>query len=526
MLSEKKIKNLKKKSTSKKVGKIFKNFLLTCVLLIFFVSVYFIAYFFSQEGWGIFSFDNIAEPVITISQEDERGDELVLVDSGLPAEVVVLPGKELPEEKDDSSSSADSDSNKNNSSSLEIVSEEVVDKKPPNIVDPSLIFGTFFDSFSSDVLINQDKTTVYYDKPAAAVFLTPDYEWRELSPADKIVAEHQDNFPAEANNFNGPYLDRRCLGADCLEQRRNDLYYNDRRLKLPAETDNYEILAVSITSLSNRWLVGFTLKDGSAYRGMAFYFDGYYFSPLITDATDIQITSSYFGLIGGGGDDNDFLLIYGGYKGIAYRIRERQAFDISRFFEVRVMRNGFKAEVVRVDRNGDVGWYVYSSTLSRPRLIKLWENGSGKIVGQAIFTHRLSGDYVIFKLLDSNEERNTLLAKSSVGGSYHWHVFDDRGFDNNRENILEFKPISRGTNISLKKIAYSKLGLDEKGLASAKFLFSANGQDWVEISAGKNIDFPVLDIKQFFLKLVFAVPDNKFHSPFLADILFDYYYQK
>jgi len=391
--------------------------------------------------------------------------------------------------------------------------------------EPTLIFGSFFDTFSSSAGINLSKTNLYHDETAAAVFYAPDYSWQ---PAAATPFSAADNLPA-FNNFTGPYTDRRCLAADCLKQTGNELSYNGQALALPAGIKAADIAAVSLGSLTKRWLIGFTLHDGDKYRGEVFYFDGATFTPLLTPA---PILSSYFGLFGFGGEEDDFLVIYGAYEGIAYHVQGEAVTDISKFFSIRVMQeNGFKAEVIRTAAGSNINWYVFSATLNRPEFIKLWQNRTPEIVGETIFTNFFTAgdESAFFKLTAAKADRIILAAKIKNNNAYSEYVFTDRGFKNNRPGVLVFNPIAHDGATSsgaIKKIAASRLDLDAGSAPLAKFLFSADGQKWQVIPAGQNVDFLTPAVKQFFLQVTWPAFADKFYSPFLEAVLFDYYCRK
>jgi hypothetical protein len=430
---------------------------------------------------------------------------------------------------------------------------------PPNVLDPSLIFGTFFDTFSGVGFIDQEKTTMYRDRLAAAMFFRPDYSF-ELS--DNVSIEDQEYF--QSVNVNDSSLnaaevisDKRCLKTDCLEQKGQKLYYNGESLVWPEELEGLKVVAVSIGALTDNFLIGFTVKDsepaGNAsntssdvsnndvgtsalkvsenkdrYRGLVFYFDGQEFTLLKTPE---PIISPYFGFFGFGGEEADFLVIYGAYKGIAYRFQDSQVKDISRFFDIRIMGGGFKAEAIKAGEGERTTWYVFSLTAGQPRLIKLWQNRTPEIVGEASFDTLFSADVssAIFKLKKVDNSAIVLLANIKKKNQEEWRFFADRGFYNSQSGVILFKPVFQGLvpeTITIKKLAVARLDLDSPSATAVKFLFSPDGQNWQVIPAGKNVDFNISPLDNFFLRIVFPDFSDKFYSPFLASALFDYYYQK
>jgi hypothetical protein len=313
-----------------------------------------------------------------------------------------------------------------------------------------------------------------------------------------------------------------------LEQKGNDLFYNGRALPLPADIKVADIAAVSIGALTRRWLIGLTLKDGQNYRGRIFYFNGQKFIELITPE---PIKSAYFGLFGFGGEEDDFLLIYGAYRGIAYRVRGDKLTDISKFFGIRLLGNGFKAEIIKAVYRNNVNWYIYSSTLDRPRLIKLWQNQTTEIVGETIPTDFLTGTEksAAFKLLKAKADEIIILSNiKNNNREADWRIFTDRGFKNSQFAYLTTIPIMVGgqSQIIIKKIISSDLRLDSGSKSLVKFLFSEDGQKWRDVPLGEDLDFVTPRIGRYFLKVIFSALSDKFYSPFVGSILFDYDYQK
>jgi hypothetical protein len=407
---------------------------------------------------------------------------------------------------------------------------------PANIIDPTLSFGTFFDTFSGTGFLDSAKATLYQDKIAAAIFFPPDYSWQASAAPDSNAQEYFKTL--SFNNFSDSITDRRCLKTNCLEQKNRELYYNGRLLSNPEELQDSEIAAVSIGSLTKNFLIGFTIKNAAdknatdknvaEYRGAVFSFDGQKFTPLVPPE---PIVSPYFGLFGFGGEEDDFLVIYGAYQGIAYRFQGNKIIDLSRFFDIRVMNKGFKAEVIKTSNGDNVNWYIFSSTRKRPWLIKLWQNRSAEIVGEAVFNNLFTADddSVAFKLQKVSADKIIFLANIKRKNQESYYLFTDRGFKNESPGALFFKPIYHSAAqelITIEKLALARLDLDTASLKSVKFLFSADNKHWQKIPAGKNIDFSAPPLKKFFLQVTFSGKTDKFYSPFLASALFDYYCRK
>lgn len=410
-------------------------------------------------------------------------------------------------------------------------SDDAVNKAVTPSGDKTLFFNSFFDSFASGHLIDLTSTNMYRDDLSAAVYFPPLYSY-ELASAD-IISEAKTKFSkVYLNDFLLPLniFDRRCLGGKCLEQKGKRLSFQGKALSLPKDIKASDIVGLSIGSLESRWLIGVTLKDGANYQGRVYFFDGKKYSPVILSGTSEKISSPYLGLFGFGGSESDFLIIYGAYRGQAFRLQDGKATDISEFFDFRVMATGFQPEVIRATNGRLVNWYIYSSSLERPRLIKLWQNQRGEISGEADYNDIFenNGEEAIFNLLETNADEFVLVSSVYKDDTETVKTFADRGFDNKMPGELIFNPINIEGEIIIKQLANSNLGRSEAPCLEAKFSFSPDNNNWQELPCGQNLnqEFTAPVKNSYFLRIDFSGQTEKFYSPFLSEVLFDFYYQK
>ncbi len=399
-------------------------------------------------------------------------------------------------------------------------------------------FNIFYDSFSGLGRIDTSQTSLYLNGAAAAVMFPPDFSFAPASTSTENTAglkESVENF----NEFLGPYQDERCLRRNCLSQDNLQLYYNNRKISRPAKLSKSDIKGISIGTVGNKWLVGFTTKIGDKYSGSVYYFDGKKFSSLVFPKV---ISSKYFGLFGFGGEQSDFLVIYGAYQGEAYRFRGKEVTDISKFFKIRVMKGGFKPEIIKTKKGEAVDWYVYSQTNNRPQFLKLWQNGTTEIIGEIIFdleeaqekstTNQATKDFAIsFKLKDITAKAIIFSANVKNGDQFRLYEFSDYGFKNEQGGTLTFLPISFSAEepeITLEKIKTSQITIDEASRETTRLKFSIDNQTWRDVPFGQNFSFQTAPnfFKNFRLRLDFSPLTDKFSSPFLEEFLFEYYCQK
>ncbi|MFA5154973.1 MAG: hypothetical protein WC453_00915 [Patescibacteria group bacterium] len=395
----------------------------------------------------------------------------------------------------------------------------------------SLAAAQQFGSFAySQVNFHLSGSAIRFDNETRGLSFYPDYAMSGAGSQLLGTAVQKSLQDAAANDFNGPYADRRCLGNDCLEQKDWELFYNDRYLDLPLSSSS--LTAVSIAGLQKIWLVGLTFRAGEGYRGRAFRFDGREFTEIVTPS---PITSLYPGLFGFGGEDDDFLVLYSADQGTAYRIRGgrfTEAINISRFFNIRGPLAAFKAEAIKVVNGSDTVWYIYSSTLSRPRLLKLWQNRTAEIVGSLSFDNfpGSRAKAALFRKLDvsTGQIRLAALVRDYRGGE-DWQIFSDRGFKNTKPVSLAtpaLGKLSGGAAYRIISIANSALDIDPPSQDKVKWLFSTDNKNWRTVPLGRNLEFKTATANSYFFRLDFPASGDKFFSPFISAIFFDYYFQK
>jgi hypothetical protein len=241
-----------------------------------------------------------------------------------------------------------------------------------------LIFASWSDLFSSTAALDAKGTTMYRDDAATAFLFPPDVEWKEANDQSAII-----------NN-------------QLLVAKGTILTLNGAVVNLPDAPG--EVSSVSAEVVGGRWVVGIVRKQAGKYDGYAYWYDGKAFSPIFPEGK--AFTSDYPGVWGFGGVESDFLAVYGAYEGKGYRFRNSKAtglpniVDVSWLFGVRMMKGGIEPGIVRVSSNqsslpaetlakgGIINnhptWYLFNKArTSRPVFVKLFQNGTDEIVGEA-----------------------------------------------------------------------------------------------------------------------------------------------
>ncbi len=397
--------------------------------------------------------------------------------------------------------------------------------EPP---EPVLTTGSFTDLFSSKAWVDESKTTLYHDQVANAFTFPPKFDWQKLEvqpPAEELM---------EAPGDSG---DIRCIGTTnqrCLGQRDLALYYagpgdgalfEHNSISLPAELQGKDLINLSIGSLSSKWVVGATTKNGNNYRGYVFIFDGVKFTKVTSGEGEAFLDSPYSGVFGFGGIDSDWVFVYGAYRGLAYRVKNNLATEnLSELFNIRVMQDGgFKAEVLRTkDSLGRITWYISSLTKSKPALLKLFQNNS-KISGIVDYFQSLNlgGGVESLSLQPILGSAHSFLVKLKRASGGEMWKFQDLGFDKSKKYQIYSGDILRGKGIGTENITLKSVAMSEGG-GTAIFYLSSDGINWKPVAVPNTIDFKDMEGKGVFWRAAMKPDQNPYSSIFLTRIDLEY----
>lgn len=379
--------------------------------------------------------------------------------------------------------------------------------------ESELKYDVLYDLFSGTGWIDQGKTTMYQDMMMTAFMLPPQFTFEKSS----FVS----NARFVERNVDGS--DSRCVAHKCLAQKGGTLIFDGRPLKLPAEVQQGTIVSVSIGSLSSLWPVGIVTKSGEDYSGWLFLFDGNSFRNIQREGREVFV-SRYGGTIGFGGTDADWVAVYGAYEGKGVHVRAGAITDISRFFGIRVMSGGFDPEVTRTEADNDTTWYVWNKG-GMPKLIKLFENGTGSIEGAADLSIKLaaSAPGVTTMHFAASGTPRTLEAKASDGGVEYWK-FTDQGFDNaSTREIVSASLTNRILPVKIAVIPQVELANVDNAV---DFYLSNDGADWTRVKIGEKVTFANQNGDKTYWRAVIHAPSNRYQSPYFGMIEINYAFQQ
>jgi len=335
----------------------------------------------------------------------------------------------------------------------------------PNAFTPpaseELLNGTmasFGDSFSGMAYIDSSQTNMFWDEVMTAFTFPPLYEVKKQSDCSE-----PDCGLSRAN------IDPQsvCLRAGCLRKTEDlRLFFNNKELKLPPALSGQTLSSITLFGLENSWLIGLVSGPASSERGWVYRFDGLAFSPLITNETEFQIKPRFErggGHIAFGGDDDDFLALYSGYDGSAFRFRGNSREDVSRFFGLRITDGGFRAQILKMGSGQDSIFYICSVTENKPKVIKIWSkddlNSGGALdFSPSFFRDSLTPDSILCAI--SDVAKRELSISSHKSGAYSLWRAQDRGFDNSITRQVTSINLNRKSEEKIKAAVLADVGAE------------------------------------------------------------------
>jgi len=250
-----------------------------------------------------------------------------------------------------------------------------------------------------------------------------------------------DNSDASAK----PAQEEYCLTKGCLTITGTDLNYQKKKVAWPSELKKVQIINISVYSLKSDWLVGVVYKSDNKESGRAYRFNGRSFTNLDPkNSVSLVSRTSFEGArFGFGGDDDNFMVLYGGYDLLGYQVVGGQITNLQSFFSLRLADGGFSPMVIKQTRKtgtlpAETLWYICSRTASQPRLIKLWQNGSTSVKGVLSLTETLTQQApgLASAWCRSGEAPGEVIINVSQGGTNRQLILQDNGFSQTGEYSL------------------------------------------------------------------------------------------
>lgn len=358
---------------------------------------------------------------------------------------------------------------------------------------------------------------MYLDRTATAFILPPKFEIKKIS---KIPV----NIKTDSFVFNPDGSYASCGLGKCLVVSGKEIFFAPRtelgnynqpqyKLKFP-NSNNPGITRVSASFLTSRWIIGVVFKGiEGRYHGLVYLFDGKGFSDVALDPN--LLISKYDGWLGFGGSDDEFLVDFNAADGGAYVIRSGKVDEnLSGFFNARLHDGSFMPAVIKSGGS----WYIFSGSPDRPKLLKLFSNGTFKVKGIVDLTG-LVFEKVKNAVFYPSSEPGKLFARltTQAGDEVFWQ-FQDRGFDNSKKMVVVSQNLD-SYDKPLIKAAVAEASVSLNG-AKVKFEISADGKKWREVNVGQTVEFNKGN--RLFWRAEFTPNINNLTSPFFSKIKLSY----
>lgn len=371
------------------------------------------------------------------------------------------------------------------------------------------------DLFSSTAHIDLEKTDMFLDERTTAFIFPPLYSWQKLRDCPEEDCGLANNSLVYIEN--NPEL----TTAQKIAQLPRPL---------PTEVANREIIQVASEQLASRTVVSFVVQEGDEERGLVYFLENGRYQPLITDATNEQIITKYGrggGRITVGGEDDNFLILYIGYEGKAFHYQAGKFVNVSRFFGLRVANEGFVPAIIKQGAKENSVWYVVSLSSNKPKLIKLWQNGTNSLVGSYDISDNFSAwlrENNLTPLAFSHEKKDagfSLLAQGLLGQEL-WN-FQDEGFDNTKKrtvvsvNLNKKEAFVRQAYIRSFGLALGdnlENGYEKKFSTSAQVYLGDSLTHFLPAAFGETINFSGLN-QELYWKIELAPRRDNSYSPWL-----------
>ena len=394
-------------------------------------------------------------------------------------------------------------------------------------------YDVFGDGFSNNYYVDMSNTNFHYDEQGTAFVFRPLYSKQggELCPLEYCGLAGKDKIGLSSQLSE----DKKCL----LKNPQVCLYFDGKHLVGDkGVVKDFDKLfstesptAVSIYSLENAWLVGAVWNEGGRELGRAWYFDGQTLTNLDPEGRVPFITRPSYGgsKIYFGGDKNNYVVVYAGYDLAGYQIVNNRLWDITKFFNTRLASGGFIPQIFKTDRKGETVWYICSLSAGKPKLIKMWQNGSPVIRGLVSLSDEFFSQENESAICRLEAGRLVIAAskRDSSGNGYYRFSFVDNGFDQSSNYSLKSVNLSPiiGQNGVTKMIRLDNIDACSDSTcgsiifdSNSRLTVSNDNKNWEEIVLGEDHIFSSRGNNIFWKIDSFANPLSNDYSPWFGAV--------
>ena len=390
-------------------------------------------------------------------------------------------------------------------------------------------YNVFGDGFSNSYYVDMSKTNFRYDDTATAFSFAPAYGKVDKGACSQAYC-----------SFSETPKKQYCLAKNsqlCVSWDGEKLKYNDDEVK-----DFTTLFSgcggkperVSIYSLADYWLIGAVWTENGQEVGRAWRFNG---EKLVTLDPENRVpfltrqgyngSNIYFG-----GDDGNYIVLYSGYDFAGYQIVNNTLWNITDFFNTRLADGGFTPQIIKHQQGAETVWYICSLTENKPKLIKMWQNGSKIIRGLLSLSSEFfsNGTNSVVCREGSDGYLEIATAKKNGGAiSYNKWSLVDKGFDQSHNyqavsiNLASAQGKMKMANFSGLSLCGADSCNNTSLIGSLNFGISNNGNDFFVSSFGREYLFSGSGNKLFWKLQAFPDLNKNYYSPWFGAINSVYY---
>lgn len=360
-------------------------------------------------------------------------------------------------------------------------------------VDKNFVWQSFGDNFSSSAHLNEEKTNLVLDNFANALSFPPLYD----VSVSGLCSNESCDFPAEE-----------IITKDGDFYRLINIY--------PKDLEGRKIVFSALYELEEKEVAVFIVLEGAEERVYAYFYNpgvsrSTSFVPILGPDSNLILKTQYGrggGKIAVGGSDNNFIILYIGYEGLALNYQDEKISNISRFFGLRISDGGFTPYIIKQGSGNNSLWYVLSLDADKFKFFKLWQNGTNDIAGIYDLSLELEAQLSTWQSFYAKKRTEI----SFITEDEILIDFVDEGFDNKKNRQALSLDLAKGRGL----VARARLS-DFYFSGNCQLEVSNNGDDFFAFKNKREIIFKELG-KSLFWRVNCPKSSDQEYSPWLDNI--------
>lgn len=385
------------------------------------------------------------------------------------------------------------------------------DKKYDSFYEPRSYHNvyTFSDGFVRLDNINEDLTDMYWDRRTYSFSFPLNVEKRRN---DTLLIDFN------TSNINNEKEQLFCNDNNCFKKIADTVYLNENELFLFKDLTELDIERFDLGLVDNTFYLSILVKKDDTYKLKIYKFNDNDIS--FNFLIEIEILDKdNFGPSAFGGSTNDLLIVYSGFTGQIFRLKnEKELKDLSPFFITGLSSQGFYPEIEYIEKSRS--FYICSSYLNRPYILKLWQDENSKEIGIVdISSHIFQNTRPRQIICQKDKTKNSDLAIiANIDNTWQAFSYFDNGFLNENEKQIVSNNINRSEE-KVKAVNISSYNINSKHNLNSdyKVYIAGSDYDFKAIAFGfwwrlKNPSY------NLYWKIKFEESDDKYYSPWFNNL--------